>query len=64
MRPFLIASGIVFTVVSAAWITRLVMGIPVVVNGYSVPVAWSIVPLVVTGSLALWAFKLLREVKA
>ena len=64
MRQFIIASGIVFTVVSAAWITRLVLGIPIVVNGYSVPVAWSIAPLIVTGGLAVWAFRLLRVVKA
>jgi hypothetical protein len=64
MRAFTVASGIVFTLVSCAWITRLILGVPVIVNGYSVPVTWSIVPTLVTGAMAVWAFRLARDAKA
>jgi hypothetical protein len=64
MRQFLTFTGIVFTVVCAAWLSRLILGFPIAVNGYSVPVSWSVVPVLITGALALWAFRLLRNAKA
>lgn len=64
MRLFLITSALVFTFVCAAWITRLILGMPIIVNGYSVPVSWSVVPMLVTGAMAVWAFRLTRDVKA
>jgi hypothetical protein len=64
MRQFIVTSALVFTFVCAAWITRLVLGVPIVVNGYSVPVTWSIVPMLVTGAMAVWAFRLARNAKA
>ena len=64
MRQFLTASGIVFTFVCGAWITRLILGTPVRVNGFDVPVALSVVPIVITGAMAVWAFRLMRGVKA
>ena len=64
MRQFLTVSGIVFTFVCAAWITRMILGTPVRVNGFDVPVALSVVPMLVTGGMAIWAFRLMRDAKA
>jgi hypothetical protein len=64
MRAFLAASGTVFAIVCAGWATRLILGTPVRVNSFDVPVALSIIPMLITGGLAFWAFRLLPRAKA
>ena len=64
MRQFLTVSGIVFTFVCVAWTARMILGTPVRVNGFDVPVALSVVPMLVTGAMAIWAFRLMRDAKA
>jgi hypothetical protein len=64
MRHFVITSALVFTLVCAGWLTRIILGFPIVVNGYSVPVTWSVVPMLVTGAMAVWAFRVARDAKA
>jgi hypothetical protein len=60
MRSFLLTTGVIFSAVAVAWLLRLVLAVPVQVGGVSVPVWASLGPLVVTGSLAIWAFRLAR----
>ena len=64
MHRFAIVSGSVFAVVAGAWALRLIMAMPIVVNGYSIPNWFSAIPLAVTGALAIWAFRLARTSRA
>jgi len=58
MKGFHLASGSLFAIVSGAWLVRLMLAWPIVVNGYDVPVWFSVIPAVVTGGFAVWAFRL------
>lgn len=60
MQRFAMVAGTVFTVVAAAWALRFAIAIPIIVNGYDVPVWFSAFPLLASGSLAIWAFRLAR----
>lgn len=60
MHRFAIVSGSLFAVVAGAWAVRLLMAMPIVVNGYTIPNWFSVIPIVVTGALAIWAFRLAR----
>lgn len=64
MKSFLVASGTVFGAVSIAWLVRFVLALPIVVNGYPVPVWFSAIPLIVTGGFAVWAFRLASSAQA
>jgi len=54
-------SGVIFTVVALAQLTRTVMGWPVQVDLFTVPVWFSGVAFLVTGGLAIWAFRSARR---
>ena len=58
MRTFILVAGSVFTLVALAQVARLVFAVSFVVAGITVPMWASFVPLVVAGSLAVWAFRL------
>lgn len=58
MRRYFIASGILFTFIAAVWCARWVIGMTIVVGGVDVPMWLSAIPIAVTGSLAVWAFRL------
>jgi hypothetical protein len=64
MRSFLLTTGVIFSAVAVAWFLRLVLAVPVQVGGVSVPVWASLIPLAITGSMAMWAFRLARDVGA
>ena len=64
MQRFLIVAGVLFAFIAVVWLCRLVLGVPIMVNGYSVPLWVSVVPIVVTGSLAIWAFRLAASTNA
>ena len=64
MQRFAIVSGTVFTFVAAAWAARMMLAMPITVNGYAVPLWFSAIPLAVTGALAIWAFRLARTSRA
>ena len=64
MQRFLIASGMLFSFVAVAWLCRLLLAVPITVNGYQVPVWLSVVPMFITGSLAVWAFRLASSASA
>jgi hypothetical protein len=58
MQRYLIASGILFTFIAATWCGRWVIGLTIVVGGIDVPMWLSVFPMVVTATLAIWAFTL------
>ena len=57
MRGYELVSGIFFSILSLAQLTRTLLGWPVQVAGFTVPVWFSGVAFVITGGLALWAFR-------
>jgi hypothetical protein len=63
MRKFLAATGTVFAIVCTAWASRLILGWPIQVAGFDVPVMFSLLPMLVTGALAIWAFRLIPQAK-
>lgn len=61
MHRYLIASGILFAFISAAWLVRFAIGIPIQVGSFVVPLWPSAFPVLVAGSLAAWAFRLAAQ---
>lgn len=61
MRRYELVSGILFTLISLAQLTRTLLGWPAQVNGVDIPVWWSGVAFLVTGTLAVWAFRSARS---
>ena len=57
MRRYELISGIVFTIVALAQLTRTLLGWPVQIAGLSVPLWPSGLAFLITGSLAVWAFR-------
>ena len=53
-------SGTLFGLIALAQLTRSLMGLPAQVGTMTIPVWWSVVAFLVTGSLALWAFRASR----
>ncbi len=60
MRRYEQISGALFTLMAIAQLTRSVLDLPVQVATVSVPVWASVLAFLVTGSLAIWAFRSLR----
>jgi hypothetical protein len=50
-------SGVFFALVSLAQLTRAVLAVPVQVGSYTIPVFASFIAFVITGALAVWAFR-------
>lgn len=61
MRRFTLFAGTFFAFICVVWLARLVLGISVRVDRYDVPVLISVLPIVVSGSFAVWAFRLLSS---
>jgi len=57
MRRYELVSGIFFTILALAQLTRAVLGWPVQVDGFTVPIWVSGVAFLIAGSLAMWAFR-------
>jgi hypothetical protein len=53
-------SGVLFSLVAAAHLLRIVFGLPVQVDAYAVPMLVSWVGFVVPALLAFWAFRARR----
>lgn len=64
MRRYELVSGILFTIIALAQATRTLLGWPVQVAGANVPVWASAVAFLVTGALAVWAFRSARAPRA
>jgi hypothetical protein len=61
-KQYCIISGILFALVSLAHLWRIVGGMSVQIDEYTVPMSISWVGFIVPGALALWAFRLARPV--
>ena len=57
MRRYEQVSGALFSVIALAQLTRSILGLPAQVGNFSIPIWFSIVAFVITGSLAIWAFR-------
>lgn len=64
MRTYLRVSTIVFGVLATVQLIRLILGWPVVVAGFSVPVWFSGVAVVIVGSMAVWGTRTLLKTNA
>ena len=60
MRRYELVSGTAFAIVSLAQLTRVVMGWPVQIDLFTVPVWISGVAFLGTAGLAFWAFRAAR----
>ena len=61
MRRYELVSGTIFTIMAFAQLLRTVMGWPVQVDLFTVPVWLSGVAFLVTGGMAIWAFRSARN---
>ena len=50
-------SGMLFTLVALAQITRALLGWPAQIDGIGVPIWVSVIAFLVTGSMAVWGFR-------
>lgn len=57
MRRYELVSGIFFTILALAQLTRVLLGWLVQIDGYTVPIWVSGVAFLIAGSLAIWAFR-------
>jgi hypothetical protein len=57
MRRYEVVSGIVFTIIALAQLARTALGWPLQVASVSVPLWPSGLAVLITGSLAIWAFR-------
>ena len=60
-KTYCTVSGLLFALVALAHLIRIINGMPVQVDDYSVPMLVSWIGLVVPAGLALWAFRLMRQ---
>jgi hypothetical protein len=61
MRRYELVSGIFFTIIALAQLTRTLLGWPVQVDGFNVPVWFSGIAFLIAASLAGWAFRSTRR---
>lgn len=57
MRRYEMVSGVIFAIVAFVQLIRTVLGWPVQVDLFTVPVWLSGVAFLVTGGMAFWAFR-------
>ncbi|MDP9206823.1 MAG: hypothetical protein M3P12_15470 [Gemmatimonadota bacterium] len=57
MRRYELVSGILFSIIALAQLTRTLLGWPVQVDGVAVPTWVSGLAFLITGTLAVWAFR-------
>jgi hypothetical protein len=57
MRRYEQVSGTIFAIVSLVQLTRIVLGWPVQIDLFTVPIWFSGIALIVSGGLSIWAFR-------
>jgi predicted membrane channel-forming protein YqfA (hemolysin III family) len=57
MRRYEMVSGIIFTVMALVQLIRTVLGWPVQIDLFTVPVWFSAIAFLVMGGMAVWAFR-------
>ena len=60
-KNYLIVSTIIFTVVAVVHLIRLTLGWPVELGTWNVPLAASLVAVLVSASVAMWGMLLVRR---
>ena len=60
MRPYEQVSGTIFALIALAQLTRSLLGWPAQVGSVSIPIWLSVIAFLITGSLAIWAFRVSR----
>lgn len=63
MRSYILVSGLAFDAITALQLARLLLGWPVTVAGFAVPLWASAIAAVVAGSLAVWAMRLYMQAR-
>ena len=61
MRRYVLVSGLFLVLVACAQLLRLILGWQVTVAGLEIPLWASGVAVLITGSLAIWAFRVRSE---
>jgi hypothetical protein len=59
MRAYLRVSSLIFALLTLAHVLRLVWRWPLIVAGWPLPVFASVIAMAITGSMAIWAWRLL-----
>ena len=62
-RNYCITSGVVFAFVALMHVWRLVLGFPVQIGAWSVPLSFSAIGAIVAVGFAVWAFRSARTAK-
>jgi hypothetical protein len=57
MRRYEMVSGVIFTLVALVQLIRTLLGWPVQIDLFTVPVWFSGIAFVVMGGMAIWAFR-------
>jgi hypothetical protein len=60
MHRYAVVSGAVFTLVSLGQLLRTILAWPANVNGFQIPVWFSGIAVIVTATMAVWAFRVAR----
>jgi hypothetical protein len=64
MRTYVLVSALVFDAVTALQLVRLLLRWPVIVNGFAIPLWVSGVAALAAGAMAVWAMRLLMQLRA
>jgi len=56
-KNYCVVSGILFVLVAAAHLLRILLGLPVQIEDYAVPMYVSWFGMLIPGGLAFWAFR-------
>jgi hypothetical protein len=57
MRRYEMVSGVIFAIVALVQLIRTVLGWPVQIDLFTVPVWFAAIAFLVTGGMAIWAFR-------
>ena len=57
MRRYVQISGALFGLIALAQLSRSILGLPAQVGNFAIPIWFSIVVFLITGSMAIWAFR-------
>ena len=61
MRPYVRVSALLFGLVAVVHLIRAIRRWPLLIGGYPIPAAVSLVVCVVAGGMALWAWRVLSQ---
>lgn len=61
MRPYVRVSALLFGLVAVVHLIRAIRRWPLLIGGYPIPAAVSLVVFIVAGGMALWAWRVLSQ---